>query len=359
LRLFEMVGSITFAPHFRHENHPPRLVSLLASFWLFSTLIIGSSDAYGRYPHGAVDQDVELMSDAFPIPDGEIPILERILAYDAEAVNEPQDRQLSIRFPRLTGHDRELGANPGYPSYYNEEFKHIEDEIEEMIAPRQTVLRNDNPEVAEDPFETNPSGQIDSRQDASMDEPIDEGGSPSRISGDPILKKAASSAGMVGSQVTVASMDGDTSGIKDVYFTVIVAVSSAVAAFTIVVAGIVYHKLQRNAKAAEDVEYPAYGVTGPGKDVSPTGSGGDRKLAQNAQMYHYQHQKQQMIAFDSHQNGGNRNRLASDDESDDGEEGDYTVYECPGLAPTGEMEVRNPMFSDDPDQVTPKAAAQK
>jgi hypothetical protein len=38
-------------------------------------------------------------------------------------------------------------------------------------------------------------------------------------------------------------------------------------------------------------------VTGPGKEVSPT-SGGDRKLAQNAQMYHYQHQKQQMIASD-------------------------------------------------------------
>ena len=44
------------------------------------------------------------------------------------------------------------------------------------------------------------------------------------------------------------------------------------------------------------VEYPAYGVTGPGKEISPTS--GDRKLAQNAQLYHYQHQKQQMIAFD-------------------------------------------------------------
>lgn len=62
----------------------------------------------------------------------------------------------------------------------------------------------------------------------------------------------------------------------------------------------------------------------------------------------------------------------SDNESEDGEDGDYTVYECPGLAPvciknidpiylyymssfssqTGEMEVRNPMFEDD---VTPKA----
>ena len=50
-------------------------------------------------------------------------------------------------------------------------------------------------------------------------------------------------------------------------------------------------------KATSEVDYPAYGVTGPaqpanGKDGSP----GDRKLAQSAQMYHYQHQKQQMIA---------------------------------------------------------------
>merc|ERR1712072_782139 len=117
--------------------------------------------------------------------------------------------------------------------------------------------------------------------------------------------------------------------VNDIYFTTIVAVSSAVAMFAIVGAGVCYHRLQKNAKATEDVEYPAYGVTGPGKELSPTG--GDRKLAQNAQMYHYQHQKQQMIAFDSHQPNPNRGGgLASDDESDEGEEGD-TVYECPGL----------------------------
>ena len=56
-------------------------------------------------------------------------------------------------------------------------------------------------------------------------------------------------------------------------------------------------------KATSDVEYPAYGVTGPaqpangkeGRHISGA-SPGDRKLAQSAQMYHYQHQKQQMIA---------------------------------------------------------------
>ena len=121
------------------------------------------------------------------------------------------------------------------------------------------------------------------------------------------------------------------------------------AVFAIVGAGFCYHRIRRNSKASEDVEYPAYGVTGPGggRETSPT-SGTDRKLAQNAQMYHYQHQKQQMIAFDAAAergsvSSGNAAAAAaaskldcgeSDDDDDDGEdEGDYTVYECPGLAP--------------------------
>lgn len=52
-------------------------------------------------------------------------------------------------------------------------------------------------------------------------------------------------------------------------------------------------RLSRKAKAAADVDYPAYGVTGPTVDSS-----GDRKLAQSAHMYHYQHQKQQIIAME-------------------------------------------------------------
>ena len=38
-----------------------------------------------------------------------------------------------------------------------------------------------------------------------------------------------------------------------------------------------------------------------------------------------------MIAFDGH--ADSQRRSNSDEESEDGEEGDYTVYECPGLAP--------------------------
>lgn len=56
-----------------------------------------------------------------------------------------------------------------------------------------------------------------------------------------------------------------------------------------------FYRLHNKSKAAADVEYPAYGVTGPNKEISPTG---DRRLAQSAQMYHYQHQKQQIIAME-------------------------------------------------------------
>lgn len=51
--------------------------------------------------------------------------------------------------------------------------------------------------------------------------------------------------------------------------------------------------MTKRAKAAADVDYPAYGVTGPTMDMS-----GDRKLAHSAHMYHYQHQKQQIIAME-------------------------------------------------------------
>ncbi|KAK3880917.1 hypothetical protein Pcinc_014626 [Petrolisthes cinctipes] len=110
-------------------------------------------------------------------------------------------------------------------------------------------------------------------------------------------------------------------------------------------------RLNKSHRAAQDAEYPAYGVTGPNKDLSP--SSGDRKLAQSAHMYHYQHQKQQMIALEK-SSGGERHGSASDvDSEEEGEENEYTVYECPGLAPTGEMEVKNPLFHDDPTPATP------
>ncbi|KAK2164423.1 hypothetical protein NP493_1405g00034 [Ridgeia piscesae] len=157
---------------------------------------------------------------------------------------------------------------------------------------------------------------------------------------------------------------GSEASMADIYFIVVVAGCSVAGLVGLVVAGFCWYKIQKDVKATSEAEYPAYGVTGPVKGhPSPPG---DRKLAQSAQMYHYQHQKQQMLALEKAQ--GMMNKDGSDVDSDEeNEEGDYTVYECPGLAPTGEMEVNNPLFGNDTapapptgeEKVTPQPAEKK
>jgi len=122
----------------------------------------------------------------------------------------------------------------------------------------------------------------------------------------------------------------------------------------ILMAGVFYYKFRSESNATMEVEYPAYGPGGPKGNTTQSKervpSPGDRKLAQSAQMYHYQHQKQQMIAAMEKASGETKQDSSYDDDSEeDNTEGDYTVYECPGLAPTGEMEVKNPLFRGDDD----------
>lgn len=70
---------------------------------------------------------------------------------------------------------------------------------------------------------------------------------------------------------------------------------------------------------------------------------GDRKLAHSAQMYHYQHQKQQMLAVEL----ANGHLRGSEDGSEsDAEEADFTVYECPDVTEAGNLEVKNPLFDN-------------
>lgn len=144
------------------------------------------------------------------------------------------------------------------------------------------------------------------------------------------------------------------SSIADVYLIAVIAGCAIAAVSGLALTGVCWYRIHKRVQAASDVEYPAYGVTGPAKEKC--GPPGDRKLAQSAQMYHYQHQKQQMIASErlgpDHPGG---NGGGSEGESDEEcEEGDYTVFECPGLATAGEMEVRNPLFNDQtPNAQTP------
>lgn len=141
---------------------------------------------------------------------------------------------------------------------------------------------------------------------------------------------------------------------NDVLFLVVVGTCCAVGLVGLLAAAVFWYKIQKRAQSAADAEYPSYGVTGPtssGGKISPSSTMSDRKLAQSAQMFHYQQQRQQMMAQEkAHLDAKPVHSDDSDDETPAG--GDYTVYECPGLAPTGEMEVRNPLFTEPESSLT-------
>ncbi|XP_066569367.1 neural proliferation differentiation and control protein 1a isoform X3 [Amia ocellicauda] len=130
---------------------------------------------------------------------------------------------------------------------------------------------------------------------------------------------------------------------NDTLLIIMIAVCILVGTAALIVAGICWVRLQKEVRLAQKVDYPAFGVMGPNSFDST--SPGDKKLAHSAQMYHYQHQKQQMLSMEKHTDEPKvpDSGTTTDEENEDG---DFTVYECPGLAPTGEMEVKNPLFDD-------------
>ncbi|VDL63881.1 unnamed protein product [Hymenolepis diminuta] len=77
-----------------------------------------------------------------------------------------------------------------------------------------------------------------------------------------------------------------------------------------------------------------------GKKGSAIESAEERSLAHSAQMYHYQQQKQQMLAME--QAAGRVRSLSSNSDSEgECEEPDVSVYECPGLAAVGQFIFQN------------------
>lgn len=144
------------------------------------------------------------------------------------------------------------------------------------------------------------------------------------------------------------NQDKDQKQLDDIYFLFIVIGCSVAGIAGLALAGYCWYKLHTTAKAVSEAEYPGtYGAMS-GKQPVHLMQSGDQKLDYNAEMYHYQHTKNQLAAMEKA--GGSRvikgETLEDEENSDEGDEGDYTVYECPGLAPAGDMTVVNPMFSD-------------
>jgi hypothetical protein len=120
-----------------------------------------------------------------------------------------------------------------------------------------------------------------------------------------------------------------------------------------VVGGTYYYRHGRKPNENTFDEFTRYSPAGPGRDKLRKGrnspnfaENGDESLAYKAQLHHYQQTKQKIIGNEEGLSGalGGADVDASDKSDDEGEENNYSVYECPGLAPTGDIEVQNPNF---------------
>ncbi|XP_062333949.1 neural proliferation differentiation and control protein 1a [Osmerus eperlanus] len=130
---------------------------------------------------------------------------------------------------------------------------------------------------------------------------------------------------------------------KDGLLIIMISVCILLGTVAMILATVCWFRLKREMRLVQKIDYQAFGGKPPG--TANGTSVGDQTLAQSAQMYHYQHQKQQMISMAKQkQEQKVPDSGANSDEEEVG--GDFTVYECPGLAPTGEMEVKNPLFDD-------------
>lgn len=121
---------------------------------------------------------------------------------------------------------------------------------------------------------------------------------------------------------------------------VLILACSVAGVAALAVAAFCWCRLQRDIRLTQKTDYtaPQAASSPPTPRISP----GDQRLAHSAEVYHYQHQRQQLRCLDRHKEPPQELDSASSD--GENEDGDFTVYECPGLAPTGEMEVRNPLF---------------
>ncbi|VDM42559.1 unnamed protein product [Toxocara canis] len=103
-------------------------------------------------------------------------------------------------------------------------------------------------------------------------------------------------------------------------------------------------KIRVQQAAAERSDFTHYAPAGPGKEKKK--KRGDESLAYKAQLHHYQQTKQKIISGEELGAGMPDNDETSEASDDEGN--NFSVYECPGLAPTGDIEVQNPNFDSRP-----------
>ncbi|XP_068105524.1 neural proliferation differentiation and control protein 1-like [Hyperolius riggenbachi] len=108
-------------------------------------------------------------------------------------------------------------------------------------------------------------------------------------------------------------------------------ICSLTAVSGILVAALCWYRLQKEVRLAQEMAYK-------GSRHQPC-----QRSAAHMSQYIQQHYSSQKKQFQAQESSEKKpcHQLSTDSEADTDE---FAIYECPGLAPTGEMEVHNPLF---------------
>uniref|UniRef100_UPI00398E737F neural proliferation differentiation and control protein 1-like n=1 Tax=Pristiophorus japonicus TaxID=55135 RepID=UPI00398E737F len=123
--------------------------------------------------------------------------------------------------------------------------------------------------------------------------------------------------------------------LNDVVSLSLVIICTVMGFFGLVVAGLCWYRLQKEVRLVQKMAYEG--------NKKPLPQPRDGKFAKKLQRNHYQHQKKVIQAMEEGESKARMKQMSTESEAEN-ENGEYTVYECPGLAPTGEMEIHNPLF---------------
>lgn len=240
---------------------------------------------------------------------------------------------------RKSPHEVKYASAPSDQSL-DAEIDYLRTIIEKQVVSesRTTKQRNKHPAAAALQSDARNSQSASSAQNQRNEGRVSDGDKKNTTLAPPPISESKVTAHRAGPVATPTEK-------KSSLFIILTSLLGAVGLIAVVMATVCFVKIKKESRLAQKVDYPAFKGSGP---PAATGNGttmGDNKLAQSAQMYHYQHQKQQMLSVGSHKP---EQKTVDTEVTSDEEEvgGDFTVYECPGLAPTGEMEVKNPLFDD-------------
>lgn len=249
-----------------------------------------------------------------------------IVSHENETVN--LDKISKKKKDAISSHENEATSKEQPDDSKNKQKIDMERIHRDKIPKKDTVKESDAKFAVEENSITNDESK-DSTKTAASKAPSSNRSAPSH-------------APLVAPPPKPVSNKKDTKKLDQALFIMVVAACSVAGVAGLILASYCWYRLRNQTDDAHDEEYKKKHTKKPMDKRSELTD--DEKLVKGAEVYHYMHAKKQLAAME---NSGTQKKavdIAESDSSD--EESDNTVYECPGLAPPGDMKVINPLFSD-------------